>query len=400
MLKKYYTESTDRNKFDKTFSRAELKLLSLVVISIIITAALITSIFYYYRNLDLKLITTMRSDAIFSLLLDRIPPENFTAIYDDKDVDSHLYNKVQQELDDVRKITAVRYLYTAKRDSEGNAIYVVDGLPRDSEDFRACGSLIEAEILPAVNKCLDGDVFHGTEILKTSWGMIIPSCEPIKSNGVTVGALVIEFDEEYFAENTASSQRYYYIIASICVAIGVGFVAIVLIRSFSIPLYQWLAYTDLLTGAMNRNAFELDTHKLRGTEQQKNITVVSCDLNKLKAINDQFGHSAGDEHIRALAQLLMKNFRTQGSTYRIGGDEFVTLLFNASLDATEKKVAEICVEARQVTIGNFCLCFSYGIAQFDPEQDGSIDDTISRADVKMYHYKCAKREAETAKTII
>ncbi|MBD8894663.1 hypothetical protein SDC9_02778 [bioreactor metagenome] len=399
MLKKYYTESTDRNKFDKTFSRAELKLLSLVVISIIITAALITSIFYYYRNLDLKLITTMRSDAIFSLLLDRIPPENFTAIYDDKDVDSHLYNKVQQELDDVRKITAVRYLYTAKRDSEGNAIYVVDGLPRDSEDFRACGSLIEAEILPAVNKCLDGDVFHGTEILKTSWGMIIPSCEPIKSNGVTVGALVIEFDGEYFAENTASSQRYY-IIASICVAIGVGFVAIVLIRSFSIPLYQWLAYTDLLTGAMNRNAFELDTHKLRGTEQQKNITVVSCDLNKLKAINDQFGHSAGDEHIRALAQLLMKNFRTQGSTYRIGGDEFVTLLFNASLDATEKKVAEICVEARQVTIGNFCLCFSYGIAQFDPEQDGSIDDTISRADVKMYHYKCAKREAETAKTII
>lgn len=399
MLKKYYTESTDRNKFDKTFSRAELKLLSLVVISIIITAALITSIFYYYRNLDLKLITTMRSDAIFSLLLDRIPPENFTAIYDDKDVDSHLYNKVQQELDDVRKITAVRYLYTAKRDSEGNAIYVVDGLPRDSEDFRACGSLIEAEILPAVNKCLDGDVFHGTEILKTSWGMIIPSCEPIKSNGVTVGALVIEFDGEYFAENTASSQRYY-IIASICVAIGVGFVAIVLIRSFSIPLYQWLAYTDLLTGAMNRNAFELDTHKLRGTEQQKNITVVSCDLNKLKAINDQFGHSAGDEHIRALAQLLMKNFRTQGSTYRIGGDEFVTLLFNASLDATEKKVAEICVEARQVTIGNFCLCFSYGIAQFDPEQDDSIDDTISRADVKMYHYKCAKREAETAKTII
>lgn len=395
MLKKYYTKSTDRNKFDKTFSRAELKLLSLVVISIIITAALITSIFYYYRNLDLKLITTMRSDAIFSLLLDRIPPENFSAIYDGKDMDSHLYNKVQQELDDVRKITAVRYLYTAKRDSEGKAIYVVDGLPRDSEDFRACGSLIEAEILPAVNKCLDGDVFHGTEILKTSWGMIIPSCEPIKSNGVTVGALVIEFDGEYFAENTASSQRYY-IIASI----GVGFVAIVLIRSFSIPLYQWLAYTDLLTGAMNRNAFELATHKLRGTEQQKNITVVSCDLNKLKAINDQFGHSAGDEHIRALAQLLMKNFRTQGSTYRIGGDEFVTLLFNASLDATEKKVAEICVEARQVTIGNFCLCFSYGIAQFDPEQDGSIDDTISRADVKMYHYKCAKREAETAKTII
>lgn len=396
MLKKYYTESTNRNKFDKTFSRAELKLLSLVVISIIITAVLITSIFYYYRNLDLKLITTMRSDAIFSLLLDRIPPKSFTAIYDGKDADSHLYNTVQQELDDVRKITAVRYLYTAKRNSEGNAIYVVDGLPRDSEDFRACGSRIEAEIIPAVNRCLDGDSFHGSEILNTSWGMIIPSCEPIKSNGVTVGALVIEFDGEYFAENTANSQRYF-IITSICVAVAVGFVAIVLIRSFSIPLYQWLAYTDLLTGALNRNAFELATHKLCGTEQQKNITVVSCDLNKLKTINDQYGHSAGDEQIRALAQLLIKIFDGIGETYRIGGDEFVTLLHNYSQDAANKQVAEICTEARRITIGNLPLSFSYGIAQFDPTQDSTIDDTISRADVRMYHYKCGKREADSSR---
>lgn len=396
MLKKYYTEPTKRNKFDKTFSRTELKLLSLVVISIIITATLITSIFYYYRNLDLKLITTIRSDAIFSLLINRISPESFTAIYDGKDIDSRLYNKVQQELDDVRKITAVRYLYTAKRDAEGNAIYVVDGLPRDSEDFRACGSLIEAEIISAVNKCLDGEPFHGSEILTTSWGMIIPSCEPIKSNGVTVGALVIEFDGEYFAENTANSQRYF-IIASICVAVAVGFVAIVLIRSFSIPLYQWLAYTDLLTGALNRNAFELATHKLRGTEQQKNITVVSCDLNKLKTINDQFGHSAGDEHIRALAQLLIKIYDGTGETYRIGGDEFVTLLHNYSQDAANKQIAEICTEARQIAIGNSTLCFSYGIAQFDPTQDSSIDDTISRADARMYHHKSAKREADSAR---
>ena len=398
MIKKYYVESIGRNKFDKTFSRAEIKVLSLVVFSIFITATVILSIFYYYRNLDLKLITIMRSDAIFSLLLENIKPESLSDISENTNNSAQLYDAVHKELDDVRKITAVRYLYTAKLNSDGKAIYVVDGLPKDSEDFRAYGSPIEAEVIPAVSKCLKGEVFHGTEILDTPWGMVIPACEPIKSNGNTVGALVIEFDGTYFAQNTANSQRYY-IIASICVAVAVGFVAIVLIRSFSIPLYQWLAYTDLLTGALNRNAFELATHKLRGTEQQKDITVVTCDLDRLKAINDQFGHSAGDEHIRALAQLLMKNFKNLGETYRVGGDEFVSLLCNASLDATEKKIAAISAEACKVSSGNFCLCFSYGIAQFDPEQDNTIDDTISRADVNMYHHKRANREKDSVNPI-
>lgn len=91
--------------------------------------------------------------------------------------------------------------------------------------------------------------------------MIIPACEPIKQDGVTVGALVIEFDGSYFSQNTQNSQRYS-IIVSIGVAVVVGLVAIMLVRSFSIPLYRWLAYTDLLTGTLNRNAFELAVHTL------------------------------------------------------------------------------------------------------------------------------------------
>lgn len=105
-------------------------------------------------------------------------------------------------------------------------------MPDTDDDFRPYGSPIEEENFTyTVNRCLDGNVVHGTELLDTSWGMIIPACEPIKQDGETVGALVIEFDGSYFSQNTKKLQRYS-IIVSIGVAVVVGLVAIMLVRSF------------------------------------------------------------------------------------------------------------------------------------------------------------------------
>lgn len=394
MLKKYYDDSISRNRFDKAFSRAELKFLILVTVAIFITTISLITIFNYYRNMELKLITVMRTDSIFSLLLERIPPESFVNINNSITTESPLYNMVQTDLNGVRKITAVRYLYTAKRTSDGTAIYVVDGLPDTDDDFRPYGSPIESEILPMVNRCLDGNVVHGTELLDTSWGMIIPACEPIKKDGVTVGALVIEFDGSYFSQNTTKSQRYS-IIVSIGVAAVVGLVAIMLVRSFSIPLYRWLAYTDLLTGTLNRNAFELAVHTLCETAPDTELTVLACDINKLKAINDEMGHATGDQNIRSLAQLLLKKFKNCGETYRIGGDEFVTLLHGQSLEAVEKTMRDLRAEAQNIASGNFSLSFSCGIATFDPNTDRCIKDTISRADADMYKQKFGRRSTDS-----
>ena len=394
MLRKYYDDSISRNRFDKSFSRAELKFLILVVVAIFITTISLISIFNYYRNMELKQITVMRTDSIFSLLLERIPPESLININKSNITDSSLYNMVQSDLNNVRKITSVRYLYTAKRTAEGNAIYVVDGLPDTDDDFRPYGSAIESEILPAVNRCLDGNVVHRTELLDTSWGMIIPACEPIKQDGVTVGALVIEFDGSYFSQNTQNSQRYS-IIVSIGVAVVVGLVAIMLVRSFSIPLYRWLAYTDLLTGALNRNAFELAVHTLCEIAPDTELTVLACDINKLKAINDEMGHATGDQYIRSLAQLLLEKFKKCGETYRIGGDEFVTLLNGQTPEAVEKTMRNLCAEAQKITLGNFCLSFSYGIAAFDSNTDICIKDTISRADADMYKQKFGRRSTDS-----
>lgn len=394
MLKKFYNDSISRNRFDKTFSQAELKILVLVIIAIAITTAALISIFNYYRNMELRQITVMRTDSIFSLLLKRIPPESLININKSNITDSTLYSSVQNDLNDVRKITSVRYLYTAKRTSDGNIIYVVDGLLETDEDFRPYESPIEDEILPMMNNCLDGNVVHGTEIIDTSWGMIIPACEPIKQNGVTVGALAIEFDGSYFSENTANSKRYG-IIVSIGVAVAVGLVAILLIRSFSIPLYRRLAYTDLLTGALNRNAFELAVHTLCKTNPPTELTVLTCDINKLKAINDQMGHTVGDQCIRSLALLLLGKFKKCGETYRVGGDEFVTLLHGLTPKAVENTMHDLYAEALATTFGDYSLSFSFGIAAFDNNVDACINDTISRADASMYTQKYGRRATDS-----
>lgn len=90
-------------------------------------------------------------------------------------------------LANTRHLTAVRYLYTASRNAAGQVIYVVDGLPLDAADFRYPGDLLESEVLPMVQRCLDGQTVCEGAVLQTSWGKIIPACAPIADDRGVVG---------------------------------------------------------------------------------------------------------------------------------------------------------------------------------------------------------------------
>ena len=114
----------------------------------------------------------------------------------------------------------------------------------------------------------------------------------------------------------------------------------------------------------------------------------------LKTINDKMGHTAGDQYIRSLAQLLLKEFKKCGETYRIGGDEFVTLLHGLPPEQVEKSLYDLRAQAQTITFGEFSLSFSYGIAAFDKNTDACINDTISRADASMYSQKYGRRATD------
>ena len=377
-------------------SAAERKIPLSVTLAILATAISIFGVFYSQMTKGVSHMVLERSGAIFSYVTNRIPPRSLLELNSAADEDHLLYVQVQALLKSVRQLTAVRYLYTAKLNDEGKAVYVVDGLDPEAEDFRHIGDLIEPEVLPLLTRCLQGHSAHAAKVLYTEWGDVLPACEPIRQDGRTVGAIVMEFDAGLIGGSIRKAMSISLLISCVLVALFI-FVTTWLLRRLSVPLYRKLAYTDLLTGINNRNAFELDTKRLQRSEQQ-DLTVLTCDLNMLKNVNDQRGHAAGDEYIISLARLLVERFRDRGETYRIGGDEFATLLRNADVDALRAAMDELHAQALKIQVAGFPLFFAYGIASFDPACDADVHDTMTRADAQMYAHKRAlkqkgKREA-------
>ncbi|MGN0424405.1 MAG: diguanylate cyclase domain-containing protein [Acetatifactor sp.] len=84
--------------------------------------------------------------------------------------------------------------------------------------------------------------------------------------------------------------------------------------------------TDELTGLLNRRAYEEDCTGIESSGMVSNTTIVMMDLNGLKAVNDTYGHMAGDELIIGAANCISNAMKKYGKVYRIGGDEFVALL--------------------------------------------------------------------------
>jgi diguanylate cyclase (GGDEF)-like protein len=155
---------------------------------------------------------------------------------------------------------------------------------------------------------------------------------------------------------------------------------------------QELAITDELTGLYNRRAFHkaLDKELRRSKRYKKPLSLIMLDIDGFKAINDKFGHQAGDGVLRSLALNLQRAIREIDFLARYGGDEFAVIL-----PETEAKQAAVLAERLKKTVKNYTidaggsLCnitLSMGVADISASV-GSEDDLISRADSVLYMSK-------------
>ena len=87
-----------------------------------------------------------------------------------------------------------------------------------------------------------------------------------------------------------------------------------------------LSLHDALTNCYNRTFFEEEMHRF-AKQRDPQISLLMCDVDGLKIVNDSFGHVAGDEILKTVADILRASFRPSDIIARIGGDEFVVLLF-------------------------------------------------------------------------
>ena len=298
----------------------------------------------------------------------------------------------------VRESTGVRYLYTSKQAVDGSLIYVVDGLPSDSDDFRHPGDEIEGEIVSELERALADERVYPTDIKDTGWGYVFVSYYPIHENGQVIGAIGIEFDAD------AQYRAFQMVrIGTPLIGIVFGLAAIViarfLFRRISNPAFKDLANTDYLTSFKNRNAFDLDLSNWEdGAEALQGVFVV--DLDRLKNVNDDYGHSFGDEYICAAADALGQTFGPEDIVYRIGGDEFAILCSTLDDDRASSVIASLQSAASSMQLGHGArLSISVGYAI---RRDGeTISDVVRRADISMYemkrehHERCARAPRQT-----
>ena len=152
---------------------------------------------------------------------------------------------------------------------------------------------------------------------------------------------------------------------------------------------KWMkrSNTDELTGFANRHAYEADLKELEAGTIDDDFVYVSVDVNGLKATNDSFGHVAGDELLMGAASCLKKCFAAYGKLYRIGGDEFVALIY-VDKDRLEKLQKEI-EERTQKWAGEMVhdLTISCGYVTRAEDKERSVREMAILADHRMYEAK-------------
>ncbi len=160
------------------------------------------------------------------------------------------------------------------------------------------------------------------------------------------------------------------------------------------------ADTDPLTDVLNRRGFERELKRSLAYVKRygTSAALLYVDLDRFKAINDRYGHAAGDAMLKAVAMVIGRQVRVSDVVARIGGDEFVLLLWNLTeLNAQMKAQAlEAAIARTTATHAGATLSVgaSVGAAPLLPlDQPG---DALGRADAAMYARKAARNRARAA----
>lgn len=154
--------------------------------------------------------------------------------------------------------------------------------------------------------------------------------------------------------------------------------------------------TDPLTGLSNRRAFESHFKDITLLSQRNNaqLSLIMCDIDHFKSINDTYGHSAGDDVLREFGEI-MKNSIKKSSDFiaRYGGEEFVIVLY----DATIEDAIHVCTriqnnikslngfESQWGKIGTITM--SFGIASMEADSESNYENLIISADLALYRAK-------------
>lgn len=201
--------------------------------------------------------------------------------------------------------------------------------------------------------------------------------------GSGIGIFIYLIQDSLFPSNPALSHRIAGILFSLILA-STGLICGRLIHS----LHQ-CAHRDQLTDLWNSRYFysQLTKELAKMKKTKSSLCMAMIDLDDFKLVNDTYGHVIGDEVLRGIGMILVRNTREQDIVVRLGGDEFVIIFPETSLECTSTLVEglrgliESSKECRQVTI-------SVGVLLVEAETE--VGELLKIVDERLYKAKKTK----------
>jgi len=213
---------------------------------------------------------------------------------------------------------------------------------------------------------------------------------PLNFNGSCVGVLKV-FSKASHAFGTQDIQIVDIISSTISASMYLA------AKTESSELF-YIATHDFLTGLANRALFH-DRLQQRITQSKRmgdQFAIIMADMDKLKQVNDQYGHKAGDSAIKLFAEHLLRYARSSDTVARIGGDEFAILLYQVENDAGVRQACQRLIDILDhgdlIEGTDIQAQASIGHATF-PQDGKDIEALMDRADQSMYANKRTRTPA-------
>ena len=237
--------------------------------------------------------------------------------------------------------------------------------------------------------CADGRDAHGEELTS-----LLPC--PLTVDGRPIGGLVL-----YHTIQGAFTDDHRRVFGKVS-----DQTAAVIFNSTRFEQTEYDSHTDPLTGLANRRSLtrQFEAGLARAAHNGGNISVIGLDLDRLKEINDTYGHEAGDRALRAVGSVLRTTVRKNDLCARFAGDEYVVLLWDCSADYETRRVREL-----QAAVAAYpfeprpgvrvSLSISAGVARF-PDDGSTFEELLAAADERMYHDKAGRRSRNSPRQVV
>ena len=305
------------------------------------------------------------------------------------DIETDSYLKINKQLRKIRLSNkACKFLYILAKRDNGEYFFYTDSQIINTEDYAEPG-LIYEDISQEYKDAITSDTSAIVGPIIDQWGRVITALTPIKdeSNGMTIATLGMDTTVNDWNDKIIINSM---LMLSLVIFSTVLIFALVLISQQN-KILKTISNIDELTSLYNRRKLNevLDREIVINKRSQIPIGIIIIDIDHFKSVNDNYGHTIGDQVLIKLANLLKTHIRESDFVARWGGEEFMVVCANININGLKTLAQKICDTVAEYDF-SFCnLTVSCGVALLS--DNDTADNLFKKADDALYKAKDAGR---------